>query len=194
MIDKLKLYLPENSLELVNSLIQNYPIQIKIVNKRATKQGDFKWHKNGKTEITINNNLNKFQFLITLIHEYAHFITFLKNKNSKPHGNLWKQEFKQLMLPFLQPTIFPESILKPLANYLINPKASTLSDANLTFALLQFNKKSSSKIIQELPEGTIFNYKNKSYKKIKLRRTRILCEEIRSKKLYLFNKNTEISF
>ena len=37
--------------------------------------------------ISVNGNLNKYSFLITLIHELAHLLTFTQYKNRvDPHG------------------------------------------------------------------------------------------------------------
>ena len=60
---------------------------------------------NGDYQITINNDLNKYRFLITLIHEMAHLVTFKDMPRSKPHGKEWKINFQRLMLPFLHPEI-----------------------------------------------------------------------------------------
>jgi len=193
MIADLRNYIPENSVSLVGKLLQNNPIAIKIVNKRTTKHGDFRKNKNGFLQITINNSLNKYQFLLTLIHEIAHFITHQQYKNIKPHGKEWKQNFQHLMLPFLHPSIFPITVLPYLANYLINPKASTGSDVKLTFELNQYNDITNKNFIFEIPEGSIFTFKNKNYKKGIKRRTRFECIEITSKKVYLFNQNAEIT-
>lgn len=185
-------YIPENAVKLALEILLEHPITIKIVNKRATKHGDFKILPNGTTQITINNSLNEYQFLLTLIHEIAHFITFKKHKRVKPHGIEWKRNFQHLMLPFLQPSIYPQELLPYLANYLKNPKASTGSDVNLTYALKQFDVKSDTTIIFEIAHGSLFSYNNKTYKKGNLRRTRIECIELNSKRTYLFNRNAEV--
>ncbi|WP_372769136.1 SprT-like domain-containing protein [Lutibacter sp.] len=185
-------YIPENSVDLVEEILTNHPIHIKIVNNRATKHGDFKRKINGDFQITLNNTLNKYQFLFTLIHELAHFITFKKHKRVKPHGKEWKQNFQHLMLPFLQPTIYPSHLLPYLANYLKNPRASTGADVNLTRALNMYNEKSGKSFIFELENGSIFSFNNKSFKKGAQRRTRFECVEMASKKVYLFNPNAEV--
>ncbi|MBL4725056.1 MAG: sprT domain-containing protein, partial [Lutibacter sp.] len=100
--------------------------------------------------------------------------------------------FQHLMLPFLQPTIYPEELLPYLANYLKNPKASTGSDVNLTLALKQYDEMSGKSFIFELPLGSIFTFNNKSFKKGNKRRTRFECVELSSKKNYLFNQNAEV--
>ncbi len=192
MIEKLSKYIPKNAINLVEEIIINHPIQIKIVNNRTTKHGDFKRFKDGSLQITINNNLNEYQFLLTLIHEIAHLVTYKKNQRVKPHGIEWKLNFQHLMLPFLQPTIYPQNILPLLANYLKNPKASTGADVNLTYALKQHDEISGKSFIFELQHGSIFTFNKKSYKKGSKRRTRFECIELHSKKTYLFNQNAEV--
>ena len=192
MSETLSKYIPKNATKLVLEIFLEHPIPIKIVNNRATKHGDFKIMKNGKAQITINNSLNQYQFLLTLIHEVAHFTTFKKYKGVKPHGMEWKRSFQHLMLPFLQPSIFPEELLPYLANYLKNPKASTGSDVQLTYQLKQYSSKANATIIVEIAYGSMFMYKNKTYKKGNTRRTRIECIELNSKKTYIFNQNAEV--
>lgn len=192
MIETLSKYIPKNSIELVDQILENHAIPIKIVNNRITKHGDFKKAKNGSVQITINNNLNEYQFLLTLIHEIAHFVTYKQSKRVKPHGIEWKLNFQHLMLPFLQPDIYPQNILPYLANYLKNPKASTGSDVNLTYALKQHDEMSGKNFIFELQHGSIFTFNNKSYKKGNKRRTRFECVELTSNKNYLFNQNAEV--
>lgn len=185
-------YIPEQSVELVEEILNNHPIHIKIVNNRATKHGDFKRKINGEFQITLNNSLNEYQFLFTLVHELAHWVTFKKHKRVKPHGLEWKQNFQHLMLPFLQPTIYPSHLLPYLANHLKNPKASTGADVNLTRELNMYNEKSGKSFIFELETGSIFSFNNKSFKKGAQRRTRFECIEMASKKVYLFNPNAEV--
>ena len=186
-------HIPENAVELVNEMLEDHPVQLKIVNNRTTKHGDFKRTKNGDLQITVNKNLNSYQFLLTLVHEVAHLVTYKEKKHLKPHGIEWKCNFQHLMLPFLRPSIFPQQLLPHLAKYLKNPKASTGSDVNLTYALKQYDEKSGKCFIFELQQGSIFSFKNKTYKKGNLRRTRIECTEIKSNKKYLFNQNAEVN-
>jgi SprT protein len=185
-------YIPENAAQLVLELLNEYPHVLKIVNQRQTKHGDFRKTIDGRYQITINNSLNQYQFLLTLVHEIAHLATHLKYKRIKPHGIEWKISFQHLMLPFVRPEIFPMSILPYLANYLKNPKASTDTDVNLSLAMKQFNKKSDKSFIFEVPLNGVFTFKNKTYIRQNKRRTRFECLELRSKRLYLFNQNVEV--
>ena len=185
-------YIPNKAVEGVLLLLEKHPITIKIVNNRKTKHGDFRKLKNGNYQITINNSLNEYQFLLTLIHEIAHFATYKKYRKVKPHGKEWKQVFQHLMLPFLHPEIFSPNMLPHLATYLKNPKASTSSDVKLSLAFKEFDKNSGKNYIFELPTGSIFTFNNKTYKIGNKRRTRYECIELKSYKRYLFNQNTEI--
>jgi SprT protein len=156
-------YLPEASVAEVLSLLDKYPCHLKIVNKRRTKHGDFKRYADGKIQITINNDLNPYRFLLTLIHEFAHLITFEEFKRVKPHGQEWKRNFKLLMLPFLNPDVFPEDILAQLARYLINPKASSDTDVNLSLRMRAYDAKSNKTPIFEIPSQSKFHYNNRIY-------------------------------
>ena len=192
MINNFHKYIPENAINLVQSLIEYHRINLKIVNQRQTKHGDFRQLANGKFQITINNNLNPFQFLLTLIHEIAHHTTFEKYGRIRPHGKEWKQQFQHLMLPFLNPSIFPDHILTPLAHYLKNPKASTDSDVKLSLALKGNTAENGKNFVFELPTNCTFIFKNKMYRKGKKRKTRIECIQLTTNRLYLFNQNAEV--
>ena len=185
-------YLPEKSVELVIELLENYPCHLKIVNNRKTKHGDFKKFPNGNYQITINNDLNIYRFLLTLIHEIAHLVTYKSAKRVKPHGVEWKRNFQHLMLPFVNPEIYPKELLPYLAHYLINPKASTDTDVKLSLALKQFDEKTNKNYIFEIPLASKFTHNNKVFVRGKKRRTRYECVEVYTDKKYLFHQNAEV--
>ena len=185
-------YIPKASIAHVDSLMLNYGIDLKIVNQRQTKHGDFRRSPSGKMQITVNNNLNPEQFIITLIHEIAHYVTFKNYGRVQPHGTKWKQTFQQLMLPILNPDVFPDHILLLLAKHLKNPKASTDSDPKLSLALKNGQSSEGMNFLHELNLGTIFEYKNQQYKRGKIRRTRIECLNLSNKRVYLFHQNAEV--
>jgi SprT protein len=58
----------------------------------------------------------------------------------KPHGLEWKQTFQHLMLPFLNPYVFPNELISLLAKHFKNPKASSDTDVNLALALKNMDK------------------------------------------------------
>ena len=186
-------YIPEKAIDIVQYLIEQHNFTLKIVNQRQTKHGDFRKLPNGRFQITVNNNLNKYQFLLTLIHEIAHHVTYQKFGSVQPHGKEWKTIFQHLMLPFLQPEIYPKYILPILANYLKNPKASTDADVKLSLAFKEFSKETGKNFIFEVPYGSLFIFKKTIYQRGKKRRTRIECLNTTNKKVYLFNQNVEVT-
>ncbi|PKH52703.1 sprT domain-containing protein [Tenacibaculum sp. Bg11-29] len=185
-------YIPEKAIPLVEYLINEHKINLKIVNQRETKHGDFRTFPNGQTQITVNNNLNEYQFLLTLVHEIAHHVTHKKFGRVQPHGKHWKTVFQHLMLPFLRPDIYPNEILPYLANYFKNPKASTDTDVNLSLALRGGKAESGKSFIFEIPNGTVFQFKDTLYKRGNKRRTRYECLNLMNNRVYLFNQNAEV--
>ena len=185
-------YLPDDSVNRVIELLDKYPCYLKIVNNRITKHGDFRKISDGSYQITINYGLNQYRFLLTLIHEIAHLVTYKKYGKVKPHGNEWKRAFQHLMLPFFNPYIFPNDLMPVLANYMKNPRASTDADVKLSLALKQYDKKNGKYIVLELPINSEFKHNNRIFVKGKKRRTRHECTEKESGKKYLFHQNAEV--
>jgi len=186
-------YIPEEAIPIVQYLIEQHHFVLKIVNQRQTKHGDFRKLPDGRFQITVNNNLNQYQFLLTLIHEIAHHVTYQKFGRVQPHGNQWKTIFQHLMLPFLQPEIYPNHILPLLANYLKKPRASTDADVRLSLAMKEYSKETGKNYIFEVPNGSLFLFKNLVYKRGNRRRTRIECLNAKNGRIYLFNQNVEVT-
>ncbi len=187
--------MPEHAVKPVFELIVTNQVHLKIVNERQTRHGDYRKGLSGKHEITVNANLNKYRFLITLVHEISHLVAFEKfGRNIKPHGNEWKITFQRLMIPFIRPEIFPNSVLPLVANHFRNPTASSDTDARLAFALKQFDeRKADVHYIHEVPSGSLFRIKNgRIFKKNGLRTKRYECIEVNTGRLFLFNANAEV--
>jgi hypothetical protein len=185
-------FVPLKAIPFMEFLINEHNFTLKIVNKRATKHGDFRGLPNDKFQITVNNNLNKHQFLLTLVHEIAHHVTHQKFGRVQPHGKEWKAIFQHLMLPFLNPDIYPKEILPYLAQYLKNAKASTDADVNLSLALKGNIAETGKNFIFAISYGSLFIFKDTIYKRGNKRRTRYECLNMVNKKVYLFNQNVEV--
>lgn len=194
MSEILSKYIPEHAVIPVFELIKANNVHLKIVNERITRHGDYRKGLSGKHEITVNGTLNKYRFLITLVHEIAHLVAFEKfGRAIKPHGNEWKYSFQLLMVPFIRPEIFPNQLLPLLARHFKNPSASSDTDATLALALKQFDQQNDKNYVFEIPYGSTFRIHNgKIFKKIALRTKRYECLEISSGRVYLFNPNAEV--
>jgi hypothetical protein len=192
--DTLARYIPEHAVKPVFELIVANQVHLKIVNERQTRHGDYRRALNGKHEITVNASLNRYKFLITLIHEIAHLVAFEKfGRNIKPHGEEWKITFQRLMVPFIRPEIFPQHLLPLLARHFRNPSASSDTDTTLSLALKQFDQQNDKNYVFEIPYGSVFRISNgKIFKKIAVRTKRFECVEISTGKTYLFNPNAEV--
>jgi len=186
--------IPQEAIPQVLKLLEHDNLTVKIKNERKTRHGDYKQLPSGKHQITINANLNKYRFLVTLIHEIAHFEAYnTYGRFIKPHGLEWKRSFQHLMLPFLNPNIFPNNLLPLLANHFKNPKASSDTDVELAFALKQFDIANDKTYVFEVPTGSAFKlYNGKIFKKGNKRVKRYECVELKTGKLYLFNPNAEV--
>ena len=194
MKDVLARYMPEHAVEPLFELIKMYGVHLKIVNERVTRHGDYHKDASGYHRITVNASLNKYRFLITLVHEIAHLAAFEKyGRNIKPHGDEWKITFQKLMVPMIRPDVFPNHLLPLLARHFRNPKASSDTDASLSLALKEFDEKSDKNYIFEVPYGAVFRIHNgRVFKKGAQRIKRFECREISTGKIYLFNPNAEV--
>ena len=176
MSDVLQKYLPEHAVQPCFELIKNNHVHLKIVNERVTRHGDYRKDTNGYHQITVNASLNK----------YGRYI--------KPHGDEWKLTFRQLMLPYIRPEIFPNQLLPLLARHFKNPKASSDTDATLSLALKQYDANETDKnYIFEIPYGAYFRIHNgRVFKKIALRVKRYECIELQTGRIFLFQPNAEV--
>lgn len=194
MRNSLKHYIPEQSVAAVLQLLKHDGLTIKIKSERKTRHGDYRQLPNNLHQITVNTNLNTYRFLITLLHEIAHYEAYKSyGRFIKPHGIEWKRTFQHIMLPFLSPEIFPVDLLPLLAEHFKNPKASSDTDVVLALALKQYDAANDKTYVFELPIGCVFKlYNGRVFKKGNKRVKRIECVEIKTGKLYLFNPNAEV--
>lgn len=179
---KIEPFVPPNTSDIITDWVFNRRINLKITRGRKTKLGDYKisLKPNAIPSISINGDQNKFAFLITLLHEFAHAQVFEKyGHNTKPHGEEWKSEYREIMVPYFERDIFPEPLRNTLLKHFRNPKASSHADLELVKALAKFDTPSETHIIrlEELEEGATFLISGKILTKGEKRRTRYMCYE-----------------
>lgn len=190
-IDHLQNYLPPDTYQPVFDYLNKYHVHLTVAKERKSILGDYRHRLHDKNHrISVNGNLNKFAFLITLLHELAHLLTFEKFRNKvDPHGKEWKLIFGQLLEQFIAKDVFPPDIKKALLLSVQNPAASSCADVNLLKTLKNYDDKNSRMVFVEgIPLGALFKtHDGKVFRKGEKIRKRFKCEEIKTKKLYLFS-------
>ena len=194
----LKKYIPEFAIPTIANWIIEFDFKLKIKKERSTKLGDYTSPNNGLNHtITINYNLNQYSFFVTLVHEIAHLVTYNRYKNKvMPHGEEWKQAFRELMTPFLSTDHLPLDILYALRKYLQNPAAASCSDMTLLRTLKLYDTVDTNSnliLLEHLPYKTHFVYnESRVFIKGEKLRKRFRCEEIATGNIYLFNAMAEV--
>ena len=189
-------HLPQNfNLEEIIEILEKHNCELKISRPRKTKLGDFRASnaKHINPVITINNNLNQHAFAVTLLHEIAHLLTWVKYdwRKIKPHGQEWKQEFKSLLVKHIRD--FPEDVQDALLVYLQNPKASSCTDTNLQKVLKKYNSNNTNTTyLEDLEIGSKFLLNNKTFVSVSKLRKRYKCEDVNSKRMYYVSPLAEV--
>lgn len=182
--------LPANTNTYVLELLARYPVVFKVVNPRKTKLGDFRaMNKTGRCQITVNNNLEPLNFLITTLHEIAHLYNWMDYKAKiSPHGKEWKDQYVALFLPLLSTEFLSEEEIEVLKQHLSNPKASSCSD----ISLVNYFRKEGVKRVEEILQGESFILNGRTFTIEKKMRKRYLCLEHQSQRKYYVNAMAEV--
>ena len=194
-IDSFFEHFPPKVAEYCFQLWKDNSFEFIISRARNTKLGDYRFSPSKGHQITVNHNLNPYAFLITYLHEVAHLLTYNQYKNKvSPHGNEWKQAFKEVFEPILEEEFLPKELIDVLIAYLKNPSASSTGYTPLVDILKSYDVHQNDLVlISSLEENQLFGIKNLLFQKGKLRRTRYICKEVNSGKLYLVSKNAQVS-
>lgn len=188
-------YLPDNTAETIVTSLQRHKAHLRISRGRSTKLGDYRPPQNGKGhQISVNHDLNKYAFLITLVHELAHLVIYEEYGNRvKPHGKEWKQTYRLMMEPFMTDSVFPDDIHAALENYLSKSYASSGADINLSRVLQQYDDDPGI-ALESIAEGSIFRLSNgRIFKKGPRVRKRYRCLRLDNQRVYLVNPLARVS-
>lgn len=195
-LHQLKTYLPEGSFDDVLYYIQHYKVHLTVTRERSSVLGDYRNSFADKNHrISVNGNLNKYAFLITLLHELAHLFTYERfGHRVQAHGPEWKNEFSKILAQFLLKKVFPPDIDKALLKTLQNPSASSCADTSLLRVLHRYDDKNdATTLVEAIPEGSVFKIKNgKIFRRLEKIRKRIKCMEVATGKMYLFSPVYEV--
>ena len=185
-IDTLEKFAPAAFTPYLADCILGAGVQFKIVPGRKTKLGDFRTHPlQTKPIITVNGDLNPYSFLITALHELAHLDTYRQyGWKVAAHGLEWKTAFRHRLLPLLESKALPSELHHVLEKSFVRLKASSGGDVQLSRVLRTFDLKEEI-TLESLPRNAHFYLNNKHFIKGELRRTRYLCTEFGSNRIYL---------
>lgn len=189
-------FLPDNSYTYVADYLHRHKVHLTISKARNSILGDYRnAYKEKNHRISVNGNLNKYSFLITLLHELAHLLTFEKYKHTvSAHGKEWKALYGNLLAVFVEHSIFPDDIRNELIRSLQNPGASSCTEEGLMRVLRRYDApKEDVFLLEQLPEHAVFATKDgRQFIKGNRLRKRYRCKEVASGLHYLFSPIHEV--
>ena len=189
-------YLPAGTYEPVLSYLRQFKVHLTVARERKSVLGDYRHrtHQNNH-RISVNGNLNKYSFLITLLHELAHLLTFEQFSNAvMAHGREWKLIYSQLLDQFLKHHTFPADIERELLLSLQNPAATSCAEDGLLRVLRKYDAGIGKlQMIEEITINGIFRTGDgRVFQKGKKLRKRFQCKEISTGRIYLFSPVYEV--
>ena len=165
-----------NSINIFQKIIDEHPVIISISGERKSKHGDFRsFNSKRKDRISVNGSLSQDAFMITLIHELAHKITWDKFKHKvQPHGKEWKLNMFLLFKSFINQNLFSEEVERAIKIYQHDWKAVGSRMPQLYLALNPHLE--SLKLLKDLDIDTRFSTENgRQFVKKKQLRSYCLC-------------------
>ena len=175
--------LPSGCDAYVADLLGRQPLELRLSRPRRTKLGDHRppSRSTARHRITINDDLNPFAFLTTLLHEIAHAATWERQRGIRrrvrPHGPEWKAEFKRILAPVVETRILPEDVGEALGRLMRDPAAATCTDRGVALALARYDTSVPGVVLVEsLPPGAVFRVEGGRVFRLGTRlRTRFRC-------------------
>ncbi|MBY0478808.1 MAG: SprT-like domain-containing protein [Chitinophagaceae bacterium] len=189
-------YLPKGSLEPVLEYLHQYKIHLTITRERNSILGDYRHAIDQKNHrISVNGNLNKYSFLVTLLHEIAHLLAFEQHGNRiAAHGKEWKNAYSNILAQFLVKKLFPADIEKALLKSLQNPSATSCGEEQLMRVLKNYDaRKEGVVLVEQIQNGQLFKLKDgRIFKKAEKLRKRHKAMDVQTGALYLFSGVYEV--
>lgn len=195
-LEYLSRFIPPAAVPRVLEYLQQYKVHLTITRERKSILGDYRHATVYKTHrISVNGNLNPYSFLITLIHEIAHLVTFIQYGNRvQSHGKEWKVLYALLLKDFMGKLLFPPDVEQALQRSMHDLPASSCADENLMRILRQYDPRQDGVVlVEQLQEGQLFDIgEGRIFRKGKKLRKRYQCVELSTGKLYLFSPIYEV--
>jgi hypothetical protein len=192
-LSRLRERLPEPAFPIVLHWLRENPVLVRIARPRTSKLGDFTAAGKGRPHrISVNGDLNPYAFLVTLVHEFAHYVVVTKHHRWRdPHGPAWKEEYHRLMRPFLSPAVFPADVLDALHRHLLKAPAASCTDQRLIRTLRRYDP-APGIMLEQIRERTIFRFNDRLFVKGPRLRKRYKCRCLNDRRTYLIDATAEV--
>jgi SprT protein len=181
----LQRHLPAAAHEYVGDLLTSRDVAVRVSRPRLTKLGDHRPPRpaDPRHRISVNDDLNPYAFLTTLLHEIAHVDVWEKHagrrRRPRPHGPEWKGEFSAILAPVVAARWLPDDVAAALGSSMRNPAAMSCSDRGLVLALARYDDPAAVRQrVEDIPLGGLFRVSNgRVFCRGRRVRTRYLCLE-----------------
>lgn len=186
-IRELDNYLPQGAYDGILTLLKGYSVQIAIKRARVSKLGDYRPPtRRGPHRISVNGDLNPYSFLLTLLHEIAHMVNWERHRRRvAPHGEEWKQTFREISGPFIEAHVFPGELEAALCHYFINPPASVFSNPQISRLLAGYDQPNGLVLLETLPPDSLFSVNGgRTFRKLQKIRKNYRCYCLDNRKYY----------
>ena len=193
-------YLPDAAINPVYDFMDRYNVFLHITRKRTSKLGDYRCPqpRHNYQEISVNGDMNPYQFLLVLLHEMAHLNTHQRYGNDvQPHGHEWQDEYRQLLRQYLP--CFPNDIASLITQYTARIPLSRTIEKQLDAQLRHYDPDytpSNELTLDQLAPGTTFRIvanPQKHFRALEKRRTRWLCLGLDDNRQYLVSGTAQVS-
>lgn len=195
-LDILSGYLPKGTYEKVQKSLVRYKVELTITRKRYSVLGDYRMPDGDQGHrITVNGDLNRYAFLLTLLHELAHLIAYEQfGVRIAPHGQEWKKTFSRMLSSFVNQGFMPPDVEIAVKKYMQDPAARSCIDEELIRVLKKYDHSVEDRcFVEDIEEGEWFIASdNRIYSKGKKIKKRYICTDIHNRKKYLFSPVYEV--
>ncbi len=193
-------YMPAAAVEPIYDFMEQYHVHLHITRKRTSKLGDYRWPQRGHNyqEISVNGDMNPYQFLMVLLHEMAHLNTHQRHGNDiQPHGHEWQEQYRQLLQQYLP--CFPDDIATLIAQYTAHIPLSRTIEKQIDAQLRHYDPDytpTDDLTLNQLAPGTAFRIVDKPqklFRALEKRRTRWICLGLDDNRQYLVSGTARVT-
>ena len=192
-------YVPAEAVNPLFDFMAEHKVHLHITRERYSKLGDFRWPQpqHRYHEISINGNLNKYHFLMVLLHEMAHLNTWLQHGNTiQPHGHEWQAAYAALIMQYR--SLFPVEMQPLLTSYAARIPLCRTLDKQIDAQLRRYDdgyNPATDITLNSLAPGTHFHIASRPdhhFQALEKRRTRWICRCLEDGRQYLVSGTAQV--